>query len=167
MSTDDDGEERLLARANISHVPRIGETVALDNLRWRADEEKPFDEQRAEPTVVFVVMDVTYQADAHFTFGKVRREDAKDVRGKVSTSESSGAEYVEAEPISNKDFDVKVWLALPLGERAWPGLAREVEPTVDIETVHAALDAMGDARRVGASNEEMRRAFDEALKGKT
>ncbi len=101
MAVDDDkGEPVLIARAKWPFVPRKGESVILENLRFKRDEEKPIDEQVTD-TVLFVVEDVRYQMDAFHTFGR-----------------EIGAE--EAQPC--EECDVEVFLVLPPMERGWQGL---------------------------------------------
>jgi hypothetical protein len=99
---DDRGETELLARVRWPFLPRTGETVVLRSLRVKADEEKELDEQRTED-VMFVVEDIQYSADAHWTIGRTK-------------------EGVEAEP--QEEYDVEIFLVLPPESRSWTGLQR-------------------------------------------
>ncbi len=99
---DDRGEAVLIARAKWPFVPRKGESVVLENLRLKREEEKPIDQQVSE-TVLFVVDDVRYKMDAFYTFGRELGQDP--------------AAPCEA-------CDVEVFLVLPPTERGWQGLVR-------------------------------------------
>lgn len=132
-----DGEEHVLARANFTHIPRIGETVVLNNLRLRKDEELPLHEQRVEHQVVWDVIDVTYEMDAHFTMGKER--------GKGATKDDP--KWVKGEPVLDDDVEVKVWLTPPHGEQAWSGLDRAPAPESLTTRIAIAITSLEDAAK--------------------